>query len=118
MNEDKRKTLDQLIENTREQLTTDDGNVAVDPIIISVIRNAMPSLLADTILGVQPMFSPHSKEEWPYQVDVLSSVKYSDIIPMKRWCSETFADTEWTASVQFFAFKTQEHLSWFTLRWL
>lgn len=87
-------------------------------IIIPVIRNTMPDILADTLLSVQPMFSPHNKEEWPYQIDVLPFVNYSDLIHIKNWCKETLDESEWIASVQFFAFKTEEALTWFKLRWL
>lgn len=87
-------------------------------VILPVIRNAMPALLAEELCSVQPMFSPHNKEEWPYQIDVLPFVKYSDVVPMKNWCQETLAEGEWIANVQFFAFKTEEALTWFKLRWL
>jgi hypothetical protein len=87
-------------------------------IIIPVIRSTMPDILAEALLSVQPMYSPHSKEEWPYQIDVLPFAKYSDVIPMKTWCQETLDEGDWIASVQFFAFKTEEALNWFKLRWL
>lgn len=87
-------------------------------IIIPVIRSTMPDMLAESLLTVQPMFSPHNKEEWPYQIDVLPFAKYSDMIPMKTWCQETLDEGDWIASVQFFAFKTEEALNWFKLRWL
>lgn len=89
-----------------------------DPVLISLVRNAMPSVIAEQICSVQPMSSPFNKEEWPYQVDVLPFVKYEDVIPMKKWCQETFGVDEWTATVQYFAFKTEESLTWFKLRWL
>lgn len=92
-------------------------NDEFDPVIISLVRNAVPSIIADEICRVQRMSSPHNKEEWPYQVDVMSFAKYTDVIPMKKWCGETLKDGEWDSTVQFFAFKTEEALSWFKLRW-
>jgi hypothetical protein len=94
------------------------SNDKFDPVLISLIRNAMPNILAEEILSVQPMSSPYSTEEWPYQVDVLLFAKYADVIPMKHWCSEILNEGEWTATVQYFAFKNEEALSWFKLRWL
>lgn len=97
---------------------SNEPDVKYDPVLLPIIRKLMSQQLANEIIGVQPMSSPHSTEEWPYQIDVLPFVKYADIIPMKRWCHETFDEGEWTATVQFFAFKTEEALSWFKLRWL
>lgn len=88
-----------------------------DPVLISLVQKAMPYRIAEDILNVQPMYSPHNKEEWPYQIDVLPFAKYSDVVPMKNWCRETLVEDEWIASVQFFAFKTEEALNWFMLRW-
>lgn len=89
-----------------------------DPVRISLVRNAMPNIIASDICSAQPMFSPHDQEEWPYQVDVLGHIKYHDIPVVKEWCKNTLTDSEWIASVQFFGFKTKEAYSWFKLRWL
>jgi hypothetical protein len=94
------------------------SNNKYDPVILSVIRNTMANLIAEEICSVQPMSNPHSTEEWPYQIDVLPFAKYADVIPMKQWCRETLNEDEWTATVQYFAFKTEEAYSWFKLRWL
>ena len=88
-----------------------------DPIILPVIRKIMSAAIADELFRVQPMSSPHSKKEWPYQVDVLHFAKYKDVIPMKEWCGEMLKEDEWTATVQYFAFKTEEACTWFKLRW-
>lgn len=88
-----------------------------DPVLISLVRNTLPDLIADVLLGVQPMSSPYNREEWPYQVDALSFAKYTDVIPMKQWCQETFKEGEWCHTVQYFAFKNEEDLSWFMLRY-
>jgi hypothetical protein len=49
---------------------------------------------------------------------VLEFGKYTDIIPMRQWCRETLNEGEWVAIAQYFAFKTEEALVWFKLRWL
>lgn len=94
------------------------SNKNFDPVLISLIRNAMPSIIADEICSAQPMTSPFNKEEWPYQVDALYVASFTDVIPMTRWCRETLKQDEWTSKSQFFAFKNEEALNWFTLRWL
>lgn len=90
----------------------------VDPVLISLVRNAMPSVIAEQICSVQPMGAPFRREEWPYQVDALPLAKYSDIVHMENWCRETFDVNEWTSFVQYFAFKTEKSFTWFKLRWL
>lgn len=117
---DKRKHLEQLFENTTEYLKGSDQepDLSLSKVILPIIRNAMPALLAAELCSVQPMSSPYNKEDWPHQIDVLPFVKYSDIIPMRNWCRETLEEGEWITSVQFFAFKTEESLNWFKLRWL
>lgn len=90
-----------------------------DPVIISLVRNRMPSILADEICSVQPMSSPHNKKEWPYQIDILEiGSKFTMVMEMRNWCKETIEEGEWTNNAQYFAFKTEEALSWFKLRWL
>lgn len=89
-----------------------------DPVILPIIRNVLPDIIAQDICRVQPMGSSFKIEEWPYQIDVLPFAKYTDVIPMKQWCRETLNDGEWDSTVQFFAFKNEEALTWFKLRWL
>ncbi len=116
MSDDKRKTMATLLENTRKQLA-DDPNAHAASVILPVIRGVLPSIIADDILGVQPMSSPYDKKEWPYQVDMLANGKYKDIVTAQDWCRETLNNSEWTNKVQFFAFKTEESYAWFKLRW-
>lgn len=78
----------------------------------------MPNVIAEELCRVQPMASTFNIEEWPYQIDVLPFAKYEDVIPMKKWCRATLKEGEWASTVQFFAFKTEEALSWFKLRWI
>ena len=89
----------------------------VDPVVLSMIKKVMPSLVAQDILSVQPMSSPFSKEEWPYQIDVLSLVRFTDILKLKRWCEDSLEQDEWTHKVQFYAFKTEKAYITFKLAW-
>lgn len=90
-----------------------------DPVLISLVRNTLPDLIADVLLGVQPMTSPYNREEWPYQIDILEiGSKFTMVMEMRNWCKETIEEGEWTNNAQYFAFKTEEALSWFKLRWL
>ena len=123
MSDDKRETMRKLLENTRKQLADDDkkdvANTAkqFDPILLPLLGKVMSQTIADDILSVQPMFSPFSKDEWPYQVDMLTNGKYTDSLNAHHWCRDTLNEDEWTARVQFFAFKTEEAYAWFKLRW-
>ena len=89
-----------------------------DPILISLVQKALPAIIAEELFNVQPMYSPFSKKEYPYQVDILMKIPFKDIVGVRKWCHETLSENEWNSTVQFFAFKTEEAYSWFTLRWL
>jgi hypothetical protein len=62
----KRTTMSVILENTRKQLTesatagaTASGNVAtLNRVILPVIRRVMPTVIANEIVGVQPMTGP------------------------------------------------------------
>lgn len=88
-----------------------------DPILVDFIRKAMPNKIAEELVGVQPMGSPFSKEEYPYQINTLDFASFKDVIPMRQWCRETLKENEWKNSVQFFAFKNEQAYNWFLLRW-
>lgn len=93
-------------------------NDKYDPVLISLIRRLRPNIIAENICSVQPMSNPYSKEEYPYQIDILEFAQYNDVIPMRKWCSENFNKGEWANTVQYFAFKTEEQLTWFRLAWI
>ncbi len=65
----KRSTMSVILENTRRQLTenatagaTASGNVAtLNRVILPVIRRVMPTVIANEIVGVQPMQGPVSQ---------------------------------------------------------
>lgn len=92
-----------------------------DPIMIKIIRAAMVKKISEEIIGmgVQPMGmgSPFSKEEYPYQINILDFISFRDIIAVLEWCRETLKDDEWDSKVQYFAFKNEQAYSWFLLRW-
>ena len=57
----KRTTMEQLLENTRMQLSSSPnslGYVKLNKVILPIIRNVMPSVIAQQIVGVQPMTGP------------------------------------------------------------
>lgn len=89
-----------------------------DPIILPVIRSTIPQWIADEICSVQPMSSPHSKKDWPYQIDILGHVTFKELGTVHEWCARTLNRGEWNNTVQFYAFKTEEAYTWFKLRWL
>lgn len=65
-NEYKRKVMDTLLENTRRALmenatvtATTAGNIAtLNKVILPVIRRVMPTVIANELIGVQPMTGP------------------------------------------------------------
>lgn len=78
----KRQVLDVVLENTRKALmenasigATNASNVAaLNKVILPVIRRVMPTVIANEIIGVQPMTGPVA------QVHTLR-VRYADTIP-------------------------------------
>ena len=88
-----------------------------DSILVNLIGKAMANKIAEELVGVQPVCNPFSKEEYPYQINILDIASLKDAIPMKRWCRKTLKEDEWKNNVQFFAFKNEQAYSWFLLRW-
>jgi hypothetical protein len=80
----------------------------MNPIMIPIIRKQLPRLIAQDILGVQPMSSPHKKKYWPYQ----ATVKWNEIKQIERWCYSCMKSGNWRSSAftldAFFAFKTSK----------
>jgi hypothetical protein len=79
----KRKMMDILLENTRRALmenatagATNASNVAsLNKVILPVIRRVMPTVIANEIIGVQPMTGPVA------QIHTLR-VRYADTVPL------------------------------------
>lgn len=86
--------------------------------LIPVIR-PLSKILAEDIIGVQPMVNPFSKNEYPYQLNILelNNRTIQDVIPMIDWCTETFNENEWASKAQFFAFTNEKAYTWFLLKW-
>ena len=104
-----------------------------DPkILIPMLRKTMPALLAQDIVGVQPMtgvgksifsstemreefgFEGHNKKYWPHQHVVRG---WSMVRPAERWCYQNFKSRNWNNVGKYFAFKRKEDYEWFLLRW-
>lgn len=81
-NENKRKVMETILDNTRRALmenatsgATSSANVAtLNKVILPVIRRVMPTVIANEIIGVQPMTGPVA------QIHTLR-VRYADTIP-------------------------------------
>jgi hypothetical protein len=79
----KRKMMEILLENTRRSLmenatagATNASNVAsINKVILPVIRRVMPTVIANEIIGVQPMTGPVA------QIHTLR-VRYADTVPL------------------------------------
>jgi hypothetical protein len=88
-------------------------------LLLPIIRRAMPKLIAEDIIGVQSMGNPFSKEEYPFQLNILdlNNVLFENLKSIQGWCSDTFKDDEWVSKAQWFAFKTESAYAWFLLKW-
>jgi hypothetical protein len=81
-NDNKKKTMEVILENTRRALmenatsgATNAANVAtLNKVILPVIRRVMPTVIANEIIGVQPMTGPVA------QIHTLR-VRYADTVP-------------------------------------
>lgn len=82
VNENKKRTMEVVLENTRRSLmetatsgATNAANVAtLNKVILPVIRRVMPTVIANEIIGVQPMTGPVA------QIHTLR-VRYADTVP-------------------------------------
>lgn len=84
-NPNKRKMMETLLENTRRELklmetatagATNSANIAtLNKVILPVIRRVMPTVIANEIIGVQPMTGPVA------QIHTLR-VRYADTVPV------------------------------------
>lgn len=96
-------------------------------ILIPVIRNMVPKLLAQEIVGVQPMpnkagsvfknvivgghtFKP---KYWPY----IKTIDWMNYTQAERFCYSNFKSRNWRSQGQHFAFKREEDYLLFTLKW-
>jgi hypothetical protein len=97
-------------------------------IIIPIIRKVMPGLIAQQIIGVQPMAPPtgnifsmnsvfgdktYSKKFWPHQI----MIDRSKIVDAERWCWNRFKGKYWSSSGGRFVFKRSKDAVIFALRW-
>lgn len=98
-------------------------------ILIPMIRNIMPTLMANQITGVQPMtghagqiFSTDKTyvggynfnlKYWPH----VTMVTWQHVLDAERWCYKNFKSRNWRNSGQFFAFKREQDFLLFTLKW-
>jgi hypothetical protein len=90
-----------------------------------MIRKVAPSLMAQQIVGVQPMtnigsifdraIGGHSFNEkyWPH----VKMVSWKEIFDAERFCYTNFKSRNWRNAGQFFAFKRKRDYEWFLLRW-
>lgn len=97
-----------------------------DPrLMIPVLRTALPKLMAQDIIGVQPMNSAagsifgqlttnvFNKKYWPYQYNVGREDRWD----IERWCYDNFKSRNWNSYRNQFVFKRKEDAMLFALRW-
>lgn len=92
----RRNTLDHVLENTRKYLmeaassgATASGNIAtLNRVILPVIRRVMPSVIANEIVGVQPMTGPIA------QIHTLRVRYADDMVDTSPYATSTSAGDE------------------------
>jgi hypothetical protein len=101
-----------------------------DPrIVIPILRSALPNLMAQQIVGVQPMnmgsnrlfkyeqsyLNIHqNKRYWPYRIVIRD---WYDIYEAERFCYDNFRSRNWRNVAKYFYFKNQNDAALFTLKW-
>ena len=104
------------------------GNISVTGQMISLIRKQIPVMIAQQIVGVQPipsqagsvfkrdiMVGGHTFNQryWPY----VKMVLWNQYFDAERWCYQNFKSRNWRSQGQYFAFKRKEDYTFFMLRW-
>lgn len=87
----------------------------------------MPQVIANQIMGVQPMTGTggrslfqqffdkqFNKKYWPYQYEV----EHYDRFEIERWCWERFKGRYWNNYGRKFVFKREKDAVLFALRWM
>lgn len=135
----KRKTMEQIMENTRKMFEDTVHPNQPDPkVVLPVIRNVMPNIIAEEILGVQPMTSQlmsvgtmdHACSTWywvtpPYNLDIGWDDMVSRNKEIQEWCDEIYGDKgdwsdpdcRWWTSNRKYIFKNEEDRTMFVMRW-
>lgn len=86
-------------------------------VLIPLVRKVMPSLVAQQIVGVQPMSNVYvgghsfNLKYWPH----VKMVAWNQLFDAERWCYNNFKSRNWRNQGQFFAFKRERDLMLFVL---
>ncbi len=97
-------------------------------VLLPMIRQVMPNIMAQQIVGVQPMgaagmlfnrdqsyLSIHqNKKYWPHRIVIGD---WYDIGTAERFCYDNFRSRNWRNVTRYFYFKRHEDAALFTLRW-
>jgi hypothetical protein len=98
-------------------------------ILIPLIRQVMPQVVAQQIIGVQPMTSSsgsifsqrmrfsskvYNRKYWPHQY----MISVRNMTEAERWCWDNFRGRYWHSDYEQFVFKRSEDAALFALRWL
>ena len=143
----RRASMAVCLENTRKYLAesatagaTSSGNIAtLNRVILPVIRRVMPTVIANEIIGVQPMtgsssqifslrasYNPLSKYKFSRAKWYEANHRYEDYDAIMEWCTEQFgpkprrpdAWTRWTdIHIDRIRFRDEQDYVLFMLRW-
>lgn len=94
-------------------------------ILLPMIRKVMPTIMAQQIVGRQPMTGAgsifnqffankeYNKKYWPYQYVITQDSREAE-----RWCWDQFKGRYWNNYGRNFVFKREKDAVMFALRWL
>lgn len=132
--------MEQMLENIRREMfvNTVHQNQPDPKVILPVIRNTMPNIIAEEILGVQPMtYTPmqtgenYNKARAEFWVSPAydPGLPWEDMVNRNRqineWCEEVYGakgdwsdpHCRWHASNRKYIFHNEEDRTMFILRW-
>lgn len=82
-------------------------------VMLPMIRKVFPKLIANEILGVQPMGNPYNTKYWPY----VAEVPFGNMAAVEKWCWQNFKGRHWRSRGQWIAFKREQDYAWYKLKW-
>jgi hypothetical protein len=108
-------------------MTTD--LAAMQKVLLPMIRRVIPSLIANEIVGVQPMSGPTQRwsivddpyNAYPYSVTFNQSlwalsIESKTLVKMLQWCNDTIPSGNWYSTHSAFHFRNAEDRTMFMLK--
>lgn len=81
--------------------------------MIPMIRRIIPTMIAQELVGVQPMGNSFNKKYWPHSVEM----PYRHQAEIEKWCWQNFRGRYWRTRGSWIAFKREADYSWYMMKW-